>query len=688
MERGVVNAHNYMSRSKRKQDEDVRFNALFNVLSARNTAGFAGIIVCPSQRHILMAMKRMLRLAAASAATALVLGLAALPFTPPAQSVGEPTFTNALFTEADPTVEYYNGNYYAAATTWSGVVTMRKAPTLANLKTAVPVVVYSDTATGRSSNMWAPELQRLQGPNGWRWYLMYTMGTPANLDNQHLHVLESSGDDPLGPYSYKGQPVPTTAWNIDGAYLQLNGELFAVWSQFAPAPDGRQSNYIARMSNPWTVSGPAQILSQPTLSWETEGGAVNEGPIPLQRDGKTFIVYSASGCWTPDYKLGMLTYNGGDPVLAASWTKGADPVFSKANGVFGPGHNDFFTSPDGTQVWNAYHGNNSSGDGCGKTRSTRAQPVSWSAGGSPLLGQPVSTSTEVNVPSGERGPITTPVNGAAYELVNRNSGLCATVSGGSGADGAGLVQTACTGTPASSWKLDSTADGYYRLVGASSNKSLDAANCGTANGTQVRQWSWLANACQEWRPAPAADGYSSLTNRNSGKVLDAAGCSVASGSKVQLWTSLGNACQQWALRPVGNVGIVSAASGKSFDIPGCSTASGASLQQWEWSGSPCQRWSFSSAASGYVQIHPQSAPSLCLGVSASSTADGAGVAQTACTENGTRWRIDHRQDGTINFVAAHSGKLLDLAGCGLANGTRINQWSNLNNTCQQFRVTP
>jgi hypothetical protein len=64
------------------------------------------------------------------------------------------------------------------------------------------------------------------------------------------------------------------------------------------------------------------------------------------------------------------------------------------------------------------------------------------------------------------------------------------------------------------------------------------------------------------------------------------------------------------------------------------------------------------------------------------------VAQTACTENGTRWRIDHRQDGTINFIAAHSGKVLDLAGCGLANGSRINQWSNLNNTCQQFRVTP
>lgn len=111
------------------------------------------------------------------------------------------------------------------------------------------------------------------------------------------------------------------------------------------------------MSNPWTLSGTRRLLSAPTYGWETAGGAVNEGPEVLQRNGKTFIIYSASHCSTPDYKLGMLTYNGGDPLQSSSWVKSPNPVFqrSDANGVFAPGHGNFFTSPDGTESWMAYH---------------------------------------------------------------------------------------------------------------------------------------------------------------------------------------------------------------------------------------------------------------------------------------------------------------------------------------------
>ena len=34
---------------------------------------------------------------------------------------------------------------------------------------------------------------------------------------------------------------------------------------------------------------------------------MNEGAVALQRNGQTFIVYSASHCSTPDYKLGLLS---------------------------------------------------------------------------------------------------------------------------------------------------------------------------------------------------------------------------------------------------------------------------------------------------------------------------------------------------------------------------------------------
>lgn len=61
----------------------------------------------------------------------------------------------------------------------------------------------------------------------------------------------------------------------------------------------------------------------------------------MYHDGKTYIVYSGSYCWTPDYQLGYLTWDGsGDPLDSGSWSK-TGPVFSSANGNYGTGHNAY-----------------------------------------------------------------------------------------------------------------------------------------------------------------------------------------------------------------------------------------------------------------------------------------------------------------------------------------------------------
>lgn len=601
----------------------------------------------------------------------------------PAEAVVERSFTNPLVEDAaDPTIEYWNGNYYLAATTWDNTITVRKAPSLAALGTADPIVVYSDTNPGRNSTMWAPELKRLNGPNGWRWYLMYTMGGANNTGPQRLHVIESATEDPLGPYAYKGRPLPIDDWHIDGAYLELDGSLYVVWSQFAP--DGMQSNYIAKMTTPWSATGPLNILSQPTQSWERIGMPVNEGPVPLQRDGETWITYSASYCTTEDYQLATLRYNGGDPLSASSWVKSTAPVFSKANGVFGPGHNDFFTSPDGTQIWNAYHANPRADAGCGRERSMRAQPLSWASNGDPIFGQPAAPDTTIATPGGENTPRTERVEGSRWQLISRSSGLCASTSAAA-TDGAGLTLAACS-SAGSTWKVDPTGDGYLRLVNAESGKTLDAANCGTADGTAVRQWSWLSNACQQWGIAETAAGWSTLTNRQAGKVLDVANCGSAAGTPVRLWSALANPCQEWSLRPVGAVAISAGASGKVLDIPECSTVSGAALQQWEWLNSPCQRMTFTPVADGRYEIHPASAPAQCLGVLGASATNGISVVQGACGSPSASWRVSVLPSGTVELRVAHTGKALDLQNCSLANGAKLTQWSPLANDCQQFRL--
>ena len=103
-----------------------------------------------------------------------------------------------------------------------------------------------------------------------------------------------------------------------------------------------QSLCIAPMSSPGKI-GATKVLSTPTNTWEKNGSPVMEGPAALYHGGKTYLTYSASYCWTPNYSLGLLTWNGsGNPALTASWKK-SGPVFTSANSNYGPGHNGYVT---------------------------------------------------------------------------------------------------------------------------------------------------------------------------------------------------------------------------------------------------------------------------------------------------------------------------------------------------------
>lgn len=311
------------------------------------------------------------------------------------------TFRNPLNRAegSDPWLVYHEGFYYLTATTWSSRLTIARASTLDGLRTAQPMTVWEGDDPGRCCNMWAPELHLLDG----RWYLYYTAGPMGmNTDNQRMHVLESEGTDPLGPYHYKARLFDPAVdlWAIDASVFRLDGKLYYVYSAW----DGDNQNlYIAAMRNPWTLQGGRKRLSTPTYPWERVLANVNEGGVALQHGDDTFIVYSASACWGPEYKLGMLRYMGGDPLSESSWRKHPEPVFQRAddNDAFGPGHNGFFKSPDGTEDWIVYHANDTAQGVCDTKRTTRAQKIAWNADGTPDFGVPVSLTDELAGPSGE-----------------------------------------------------------------------------------------------------------------------------------------------------------------------------------------------------------------------------------------------------------------------------------------------
>jgi Predicted beta-xylosidase len=550
---------------------------------------------------------------------------------------------------------------------------MRKSPTLAGLALAEPVYIWSAIDAGACCNFWAFEFHRLQGPNGVRWYLMFTAGHEANLDRQHLQVLESEGDDPMGPYAYKGAPMPDS-WNIDGTYLQHDGKLYLLWSEW----DGNlQKNWIRQMSNPWTVTGPRVELTAPILPWERESGLdntglVTEAPQVLQRDGKTFVIYSASSCNGPNYKLGMLELTGSDPLQTSSWKKYSDPVFQSGNGVFGPGHNGFFKSPDATEDWLVYHGNARADQGCGNTRSVRAQKFTWE-NDIPHFGIPVAAGTPQPVPAGEKGPLTAKISGAALQLINNNSGLC--VSAGTGA---AIAQQTCT-TSNSHWVLDPTADGYYRLNNTQTGLFLAIDGCNTSDGAGAIQEPWKDSDCQKWRVQKASQGgWLELINARSNKNLEVGNCATAIGSAINQWGRLDNVCQRWRIQPVAQVAIISGQSGKSLDIANCALTQGLRLTQWQWLSSPCQKFTFHHSGDGFYQIKPVHNQSACIARS------GNEVVQGACSGTAADWRLEPQSDGAMAFFAPGEDRVLDLVNCGLDNGTNIGTWEWLDNTCQRF----
>lgn len=313
------------------------------------------------------------------------------------------TFFNPLFTNkgADPWVVYQNGMYYFTYTT-GGSIVLYATPKMIDVGKAQPVTAWRPpSGTDYSGEVWAPEMHFLDN----KWYIYFAADNGQDI-NHRMFVLENTSPDPLqGTWEFKGElQEPSDQWAIDGTVLQYNGELYMIWSG---KTDGAfpQNLYIAKMSNPYTLDGSRVLISTPENSWEKNGAPINEGPEILKnKAGNIFLVYSASGFWTDDYCLGMLSLKtGGDPMNPADWAKSPDPVLKELPdaGAYGTGHCSFFKSRDSTEDWIIYHARSLPNGGSTNHRNPRMQKINWNADGTPHFGQPVKINEEVAAPSGE-----------------------------------------------------------------------------------------------------------------------------------------------------------------------------------------------------------------------------------------------------------------------------------------------
>ncbi len=308
-------------------------------------------------------------------------------------------FTNPIQPRANDPYVLRDGEGYLYCYSLGNGVAVTRADKLHEIAPKEGAAVYVAPEDGEwSKEYWAPELHKISGR-----YYIYVAADDGNNERHRMLVLGAKSDDPTGEYELLGKiSDPSDKWAIDGTILKHSGEHYFIWSGWEGDENIAQNLYIARMKSPTELDGGRVCLSTPEFEWEQRGSGnglptINEGPAILQRDGATYLVYSASGSWCDDYCLGMLALVGDDPMKIDSWVKSETPVFAKAEGAYGPGHCCFTTSPDGSEDYMVYHANVEAGTSWGG-RSLRLQKVRW-VDGAPIFGEPARVGEELPLPS-------------------------------------------------------------------------------------------------------------------------------------------------------------------------------------------------------------------------------------------------------------------------------------------------
>lgn len=316
-----------------------------------------------------------------------------------ARAAGQATFANpVLLSGPDPWVIHDRGAYYYMHT-MGDRITLWRTPDITDLAHAEQRVVWTPPAKGPNAHsIWAPELHRVGG----KWYIYYSATASGHKDDAHrgVFVLENASRDPmLGEWVDRGR-VNTRRAGIDGTVFEHDGTLYFAYSPYIGPVSGIA---IARMENPWTITGDEVVIAEPDKDWENQGGRrILEGPEFLKGpSGQIYMTYSAGACWSDNYSLGLLHARPGADLLSRdSWTKSPRPVLSSANGIFATGHNGFFRSPDGREQWIVYHANPAAGMGCTAKRAPHLGKIDWTSGGQPRFPRPAGPNTRLPKPSG------------------------------------------------------------------------------------------------------------------------------------------------------------------------------------------------------------------------------------------------------------------------------------------------
>jgi alpha-galactosidase len=128
----------------------------------------------------------------------------------------------------------------------------------------------------------------------------------------------------------------------------------------------------------------------------------------------------------------------------------------------------------------------------------------------------------------------------------------------------------------------------HPLIGASSNRCLDAYNGETTPGTKIEIWDCGGGTNQAVTITAAGE----LRLYGGTQCLDAYNNQTSNGTKVQLYGCNGGANQKWSVNPNGT--ITGTQSGLCLDVTGgdqpAGNVNGTALELWSCNGGANQQW--------------------------------------------------------------------------------------------------
>ena len=274
----------------------------------------------------------------------------------------------------DPVILPWEGKYYFIATndnTNDVGLYVREAETVEGLFAEgieQHIILDYDEERNFVQTFWAPEFHVIGG----ELYILFAVGGKQWSPQCHLMKFKKGGsiispeswEEPIRVVRQDGSFLGTKGITLDMTYIKSGEDSYMVWSYrehcMAPGDTGSML-YIASVDEkePWKLTSEPVLLTRPLYGWENVSNTINnEGPYAFVTEDTVYLAYSGGSANKFTYAVGMLTAKVGNDLLDLdNWEKAKQPVLSfySIDGLYGPGHNSFFTDAQGNLMI-AYHG--------------------------------------------------------------------------------------------------------------------------------------------------------------------------------------------------------------------------------------------------------------------------------------------------------------------------------------------